>query len=117
MLANLRRLAPRRSWLTTLIAFVAFAGQLTLALAPLAEGRDARMASHVEANGSSTHFTHDEAKCISCQARSMHSAPERDVTPPIVLEIVARVVVDQAVFGRSADLNHQSNPRAPPSVI
>jgi len=86
MLARLRHWFPNRSWLPTLIALVAFAGQLTVALAPLAEGRDARMASHVEANGSSTHFTHDETKCISCQARSMHSAPEREVPPPIVLE-------------------------------
>jgi len=117
MLARLRHWFPNRSWLPTLIALVAFAGQLTVALAPLAEGRDARMASHVEANGSSTHFTHDETKCISCQARSMHSAPEREVPPPIVLEIAARVVVEQAIFGRSADLHHQSNPRAPPSLI
>ena|SRR5690242_3090178 len=117
MLARLVRHARRGTWLSTLIALVAFAGQLTVALAPLAEGRGGRMASHVESTGSRAHYVHDEAKCISCQARSMTGVTERDVTPPIVLEIAASVVVEQVVAAQSADLHHQSKPRAPPSVI
>jgi hypothetical protein len=117
MLDRLTKHTRRGTWLSALIALIAIAGQLTVALAPLAEGREGRMASHVEANGSRAHFVHDEAKCVSCQARSMHSAPERDVVPPIVLEIAAGVVVDAVASAQSADLNHQSNPRAPPSLI
>ncbi len=117
MFARLKRLARQGTWFPALVAVLAIAGQLTVAFAPLAEGREGRMASHVEANGSRAHFVHDEAKCISCQARSMYSAPERDVVPPIVLEIAAGIVVEQFANTQSADLNHQSKPRAPPAVI
>lgn len=117
MLARLVRRARRANWLYTLIALVAFGGQLTVALAPLAEGREGRMASHIESSGSRAHFVHDEAKCISCQARSMTGVTEREVTPPILAVITASVFVDRVVTGQSTDLHHQSKPRAPPSVI
>lgn len=117
MFGRLRLTARRGTWLSTLIAAIAIAGQLTVAMAPLAEGREGRMASHVEASGSRAHFVHDEAKCVSCQARSMYSATERAVAPPIELEIVAGVVVAQVANAQSTAFNHQSKPRAPPSVI
>jgi len=117
MFARLKKVVRRGPWLSTLIACLAIAGQLTVAFAPLAEGREGRMASHVEANGSVAHFVHDEAKCIACQARSMHSAPERDVVPPIVLVIGPGVVVEHGANAQSTDFHLQSKPRAPPAVI
>jgi hypothetical protein len=109
-------LRPRRSWLTLLVAILATTAQLTVALAPLAEGRESRLASHVEAGGSTGHYAHDDTKCISCQARSMNGTVERPALPPLPgvlssMEIgtrVRRIVADQR--GRPA------NPRAPPTI-
>src|SRR5690349_13082282 len=94
----------RHGWLLTFIAFLAMAGQLTLALASIAEGRERSMASHVEASGSSTHFTHDETKCVSCQARSMHGSPARAVVPTIALSLVSGVVREDSASAQSVDL-------------
>src|SRR5215475_14547404 len=113
MFARLDRFIRRRTWLSTLVALVAIAGQLTVALAPLAEGREDRMASHVESGGARAHYVHDEAKCVSCQARSMHGTVGRAVVPPIVLVLAPSVVGDFAANAQSADLNHQAKPRAP----
>jgi hypothetical protein len=117
MFAHLDRFLRRRHWLSTLVAFAAMVGQLTVALAPLAEGRESRMASHVESGGAKGHFVHDEAKCVSCQARSMHGTLGRAVVPPIVLVLAPTTVADLAANIQSADLNHQAKPRAPPSLI
>jgi len=117
MFVRLDRFLRRRTWLSTLVAFVAIAGQLTVALAPLAEGREDRMASHVESGGARAHYVHDEAKCVSCQARSMHGTVGRAVVPPIVLVLAPSVVGDFAANALSADLNHHAKPRAPPSLI
>ncbi len=65
--------ARKRSWLFTLLAFLAVVAQSVVAFAPLAEGRDSRMASHVESSGTPTgHFLHNDATCAACQARSIH---------------------------------------------
>jgi len=93
------------------------AAQLVLAVAPLMEGRDDRMASHVETSGAQTHYAHNDATCASCQARSIHGTPPRPA-PSFVgdgaraFAIVASV--DRAV---SIDDHSPSNPRAPPAVI
>ena len=117
MFARLHRFARQCNWISTLVAIAAVVGQLTVAVAPLAEGRESRMASHVENGGARGHFVHDEAKCVSCQARSMHGTLGRAVAPPIVLVLEPTVVADFAASIQSADLNHQAKPRAPPSLI
>ena len=98
-------------------ALLAMFAQSVVAVAPLAEGRTARMSSHVEANGSASHFTHNEANCVACQARSLHaSAPTPEHAPishehaPVVRPSVAFVIA-------SADHYPQDNPRAPPTLI
>ena len=111
------RSVPKRSprhWLLTLFAMIAMLGQATVALSPLAEGRPGRMATHVEASGSATHFVHDETKCVSCQARSMYSAPARQIQPPIRLAISARAAITHVGLAPAAYTLHQSSPRAPP---
>jgi len=98
-------------------ALLAMFAQSVVAIAPLAEGRSARMGSHVEAHGSASHFTHNEATCVACQARSLHApnpAPEHE---PIASShtTVARARVATVVA--SADQYPPANPRAPPTLI
>ena len=48
---------------------LAFLAQLTLVLAGVSEGRAGLgYASHVDAGGTATHYSHDEAVCAACQA-------------------------------------------------
>lgn len=106
-----------RRWLFLFVALLGATAQLTVALAPLAEGRDARMGSHIESSGTRAHFTHDDAKCVSCQARSIHGTTER-ASLPTILERLSPTVADRAIVrGVSNDHNPQVNPRAPPVVI
>lgn len=110
-----RSIAPH--WLLRLLALVAMSAQLVVAFAPLAEGRDSRMASHVESGGSPAHFVHNEATCPACQARSIHgttSTPEVPLFATPVRATTGTEVVDGGVVG--VDYT-QSNPRAPPTVI
>src|ERR1700755_1168482 len=66
-------------------ALLAMFAQSVVAVAPLAEGRTARMMSHVESHGTPSHFTHDEANCVTCQSRS-HYAVSRAASPTPVVE-------------------------------
>ncbi|HXT14858.1 MAG TPA: hypothetical protein VN706_04470 [Gemmatimonadaceae bacterium] len=108
-----------RHWLHRLLALVAMSVQLVVAFAPLAEGRDSRMASHVEATGTGTraHYVHDEATCPACQARSIHGTTAKPDVPVVCAAIRATAVVDVVAFGASSACPRQANPRAPPSVI
>lgn len=108
--------ARKRSWLMLLVAILAATAQLTVALAPLAEGRESRMASHVEGGGSQSHSTHDDAKCVSCQARSMYGALPRPVPaalPALVAHIRDGAVVERVV---ADPRGRPTNPRAPPAI-
>src|SRR3954469_13488527 len=88
-------------WLLRVLALVAMASQLVIAFAPLGEGRDSRMGSHVEASGSPGHFVHDEARCPACQARSIHgTAPKPDV-PFVGAPLRATAVVEFVGHGVS----------------
>ena len=107
----------KRGWLHGIIALLAMAAQLVVAVAPLAEGRDGRMASHVEASGSNSHYTHSDATCAACQARSIHGTASRpsvklltDTSAPGRLVRGAERVVE-------ATVHPKDNPRAPPVVI
>jgi hypothetical protein len=98
-------------------AVLAMVAQAVVAVAPLAEGRTARMESHVEAHGSASHFTHNEANCVACQARSLHASTPPTENAPIIGEhaAVSRPGVPTRVA--SADHSPQTNPRAPPTLI
>jgi len=107
--------ASRHGWLFVVIALWAMASQVVLAAAPLLEGRDGRMASHVESGGSKGHLAHNDATCASCQARSIHGTVTRP-EPPLLDEglRVSNVVaaVDRIV---SVERPPKDNPRAPPA--
>ena len=76
----------RQHWFFSVIAMLAMTGQFVLAVAPLAEGREDRMASHVEADGTQTHYTHSDGNCVSCQARSIHGTAVRTASSTVELE-------------------------------
>jgi hypothetical protein len=97
-------------------ALLAIFAQSVVAIAPLAEGRTARMSSHVESHGTPSHFTHNEANCASCQARSFHAPSPASEHQPIA-EAHATVTRQRVtVIVASADDSPQDNPRAPPTL-
>jgi hypothetical protein len=115
---SLRVIATRQGgWLSGVIALLAMAAQLVVAVAPLAEGRDGRMASHVESTGVPGHYTHNDAKCAACQARSIHSTTGGQ-SVPLLVDALAR---STPVYGTErfveTRLHPKDNPRAPPVVI
>ena len=115
MLCPTSRLFGRRFF--AFFALLAMFAQSVVAVAPLAEGRTARMSSHVESHGSASHFTHNEANCVACQARSLHAASSGTERVPIA---EARANVSRpgvAVVIASAEHYPQDNPRAPPTLI
>jgi hypothetical protein len=117
MIARQRPLGTVRHWLSGFFAILAITAQLIVAIAPLAEGRDGRMASHVEAGGAASHYTHSEASCAACQARSIHGTTSRPAAPEVRSAIVASAVSTVDARVASAGFHLQANPRAPPSVI
>jgi len=96
---------------------LAVASQFVLAIAPLAEGREDRMASHIEAGGTQTHYAHSDANCVSCQARSIHGTTARAATSTFVGAVTSTSITPLVDRVSSAGVHSQSNPRAPPRLI
>jgi hypothetical protein len=96
---------------------LAMASQFVLAIAPLAEGREDRMASHVEAGGTQTHYAHSDGNCVSCQARSIHGTAPRPTSSTFEGETRSSSITLVVDRESSADVYSQSNPRAPPRSI
>lgn len=111
--------APRsgRRLIFTVVAFLAMAAQVAVALSPLAEGRERDWGSHVEAAGAHLHFSHSEATCAACQARSIHGTAGRAPTRVSATRHVALAPTPRSVDVESAEQYPQDNPRAPPTVI
>jgi len=107
----------QRGWLFGVIALFAMIAQLVVALSPLAEGRDGRMASHVESTGATGHYTHSEATCAACQARSIHGTTSRQSAPTLTDVRAPDRLVRGAERIVEATLHPKDNPRAPPVVI
>jgi hypothetical protein len=99
------------------IGLFAMMGQLTVAIAPLAEGRDARLASHVEASGTTGHHSHDATKCVFCQTHVLRGTVQRPELPVVLERSSAGVVIAAVGRATAATYNPQANPRAPPVVI
>jgi hypothetical protein len=108
---------PKRHWLFTVFAAIAIVAQIVVALAPLTEGRYARMGSHVESTGSHTHVLHDDATCAACQARSIQGTAARTAVPVAFAASTPNDIVRSADPDGSSDGHLQQNPRAPPRVI
>jgi len=111
------RLTPR-SWLFTALAMLAMVAQIGVALAPLGEGRQGRsMSSHIEAPGAHGHYTHDEATCAACQARSIQGTTSRPAVPLLADVRVPTQLTRSTDRVAARGLNLHAHPRAPPSVI
>jgi hypothetical protein len=110
-------LTRNRGLLFGLVALVAMVAQLVVAVAPPAEGRDGRMASHVEATGVQGHYTHNDATCAACQARSIHGTTSRQSVPLLADDLAPSKVVRAAERIVEGALRPTDNPRAPPVVI
>src|SRR5689334_19181713 len=117
-MSSLRPFAIRqRGWLSGVIALMAMVAQIVVAVAPLAEGRDGRMASHVESKGVPGHYTHNDATCAACQARSIHGTTSRHSVPLLIDALAPVALVHGAARVVENGLRTQDNPRAPPVVI
>ena len=107
-----------KRWWFSALAMLAMVAQMGVALAPLAEGRPGpSMSSHIEAPGAHGHYTHDEATCAACQARSIQGTTSRPALPALDnVEAPTQLSrsVDRVV---SSGVHLHANPRAPPSVI
>ncbi len=110
-------IARKHGLLFGLVALLATVAQLVVAISPLAEGRDGRMASHVEATGAQGHYTHNDATCAACQARSIHGTTSRQSVPLLANDLAPSKVVRAAERVVEAALRPTDNPRAPPTVI
>jgi hypothetical protein len=109
--------SARRTWLFSIVALVSMAARLMLAAAPLLEGHDDHMASHIEAGGTQTHLAHDDATCASCQASSIHSTAPRATASFFDYTARAHIVIAPVDRSISIDAYSPSSPRAPPAVI
>ena len=107
----------RQHWLLSILGMLAMASQLVLAVAPLAEGREDRMASHIEADGTQTHYAHSDGNCISCQARSIHGTTVRAASSSFEGEVGSSATTAFVGHISPAAVHSQSNPRAPPALI
>lgn len=106
-----------RRLLVTVLAFLAMAAQLAVALSALAEGRERDWGSHVEAAGARQHYSHSEATCAACQARSIHGTTGHASAPPVRMRHAALASSQRGIDAVSADQFTQDNPRAPPTLI
>ena len=115
---SLRHITTRhRGWLSGVLALIATVAQLVVAIAPLAEGRDGRMASHVESKGVPGHYTHNDATCAACQARSIHGTISRHSIPLLIDALAPIKLVRGAERIVEASVHPTDNSRAPPVVI
>lgn len=104
-----------RRWLFAAGAALAMVSQAAVTLTALADGRDERSAaSHVERDGTSAHYAHNDATCVICQARSLTGLAER--SPEDARSRVAPRTPPGRGASRVASSGspHPKHPRAPP---
>lgn len=103
-------------WLFTIGACAAIVGQLSVALATLAEAREGQgMGAHVEAAGTATHYAHGE-ECAICQARSLHGLASRSPEAWLSSDVRSTALVSFADRFIAPGSFSPSHPRAPPST-
>ena len=96
---------------------LAFVAQLALVLAGVSEGRAGLgYAAHVDAGGTATHYSHDEAVCAACQARSLHGVVKSAPPPIITPRPRETATVTRLESYRDSSVNSQNLSRAPPFV-
>ena len=112
-----QRYSQRRPFLGRAAAVLAFLAQLAIVVAGIGEGRAGiGYAAHVDPGGTSTHYSHNEAQCASCQARSVHGLA-RPEHPPVAFarprELPAVTWLESYL---DSSVDSQNLSRAPPFV-
>jgi hypothetical protein len=97
-------------------ATVALVAQLVLLVAGLGEGRTGvGYASHIDPAGTSAHYTHNEAACTSCQARSLHGVFGMPSGPAVVPRIHQTAPIEQLESFLGSSIERDNLSRAPPT--
>ena len=99
-------------------AILAFVAQLAVLGAGLAEGRSGiGYSAHFDRGGTSSHYVHDEAYCVACQARSLHGVARIPQQPTLsdAPQITPVVLAPTLLIGREPATTNLS--RAPPTTI
>ena len=103
-------------WLYAIGVVAAFVSQLTVAFSPLVEAREGQgFAAHVERGGTSSHYAHNDATCITCQARTLTGPTARPESAPTPNSVTATPIARAVAAAIAADVANPKNPRAPPS--
>jgi hypothetical protein len=105
-------------WLFSIGAVVALVAQVAVLFAPMSEAREGRsMAAHVELAGTATHYAHNDATCVTCQARTLHGIAVRVPAslPPGSFRATAISAFAKRIT--TAELFPHNSPRAPPTEI
>ena len=116
MIPHFRIHTPKRGWFFTVIAMLALTAQIAVALAPLGENRERSMAAHVESGGATGHFTHDDATCAACQARSIAGTTHAPTPSPVARTHAVSVAIASVDRTHSSEFHLHRNSRAPPVV-
>jgi hypothetical protein len=106
------------SRLITLFALLATIGQVVISfIAPISDGAAGQSApAHVEEQGVTKHYAHDDATCAACVAHTLLSLP---ILPRAPIAQVVRGAGPAAAAPRALparDRLLQAPPRAPPSL-
>jgi hypothetical protein len=114
-----RRSSPFRhlaGWRHQVALAVLFALQGAIALSPLLESNErGRMPVHVEQQGATHRYQHNEATCAVCTVRALHSSPAQ-ACPAIACERQQAVAALDAPVAPLHGVDTTALPRAPPQL-
>jgi hypothetical protein len=106
----------RPPWFWIALALFALAQFDMVAIVPFADANEGRSApAHVEAYGTTVHYSHDESNCALCVARQLIGRTQLAVRLPLLAEhptaIVPSIDLPSISLGRFSVIS----PRAPPA--
>jgi hypothetical protein len=115
----LHRFSPLRrltGWRHPIALAVLFALQAAIALSPLLEANErGKIPVHVEQQGATHKYQHNEATCAVCTVRALHSSPAQSC-PAIDCERQQAVSALDAPVAPLRGVETTALPRAPPQV-
>ena len=87
-----------------------------VAVVPFADANEGKSApSHVEAYGTTAHYSHDEANCAVCVARQLIGRTELAMRVALSTEHPVGIVASVELPAISLDRFSVASPRAPPA--
>jgi hypothetical protein len=106
----------RPQWFWFALAMFALAQFDIVAVVPFADANEGKSApSHVEAYGTTAHYSHDEANCAVCVARQLIGRTELTMRVALPTEHPASVVASVELPAITLDRFSVASPRAPPA--